>query len=202
MLLSSQHPEPSHGGSDLSETRAFGAPVALKEDDRVEAHASGSWLSLRDAVQVVGSLEHLYRLASAQKLPSRDDPDGQVEVWIADADRDAGALRRPVEAASQDEALAGIQELALAICDRILTAIAPLVANADQNLRLARENGALAERVASLEAEVASLGQGLQAVRDVSLPDGQALESMETRLQLLEDANLAIKRLLAAPRRS
>ena len=153
--LSSQHPDPSQGDPDASGSLAFEAPVVLKEDDRAGGRASGRWLSLRDAVRAVGSLERLYRLASEQKLPSRDGPEGQLEVWIADADRSAGASGRPVEAVSRDEALAGIRELASAVCDRILAGIEPLVANADKDLQRARETGALTERVTGLEEQVA-----------------------------------------------
>ncbi len=95
------HPSPHRPDSD-GDDEAVGmtAPAAISgpTNGDIASATHGCWLPLREAVREVGSLEHLYRLARDGKLPSRDDADGRIEVWITDADRSDAALAGSLEA--------------------------------------------------------------------------------------------------------
>ena len=102
---SSHHSEPSNGNDDDSpQMLGLDRAVAVEKNGDIDHRDAGCWLPLRDAVQVIGSLEYLYRLAIDGRLPSRDGPNGQIEVWLADHDRDADGSTGPVEVDSQHRA--------------------------------------------------------------------------------------------------
>jgi hypothetical protein len=144
-------------------------PVSDGNNGHLGGSETGRWLPLREALRGVGSLERLYRLAMADQLPSREGADGQTLVWIT-ADRATPA------APEQSPDRAGIREASTladheppAEGDRVTPLVEHLVQAHGRSLELAQENGALAERTASLERE-------LRVVRDAAASDRRALE--------------------------
>src|SRR4051794_41082173 len=72
-------------------------------DDPVDPAEPGSWLPLHDAARQLGILELLaFRLISDGKLLSRFQEGGEIQVWVADADRVRGIPSR-AGMAQQDE---------------------------------------------------------------------------------------------------
>jgi hypothetical protein len=139
----------------------------------------GRWLPLRDAVREIGSLERRYRLAQDGELRSREWSPDQIEIWVADREQFGGAPPG-VRGVTQSTDPTGPHGPELA--SQITAPLAPVVENHERYLHLARENGALSERVPALERE-------LQALREVSASDKQALEA-------LIGANVALTELL------
>jgi hypothetical protein len=155
----------------------------------------GRWLPLRDALREVGSLEHLYRLAHDGLLRSREDEHGQAEIWIADSERYA----EPAPASEPDGDVAPtttIEETATADADSAVAAlIARLVEAHEREVRLARENGALGERAASFQRELAEL-----RTRYGASPAPLA-EATDRQLQLARENGVLSERLAVLERK-
>ena len=130
-------------------------------------------MSLHEVVQETATLRRLiYRLVSQGKLRSREGANGEIEIWIEHDDR----------LAADRGAVPGHQSAVL---------IEPLVASCERDIQFAYENGVLSERAATLRRE-------LQALRDATVGDKQALERSRKRLEALEDANASLTRMLLA----
>jgi hypothetical protein len=120
----------------------------------VDQSGPGRWLQLRDAVQEIGSLEHLDRLAKDGRLQSRENAYGQLEVWVAHRHHFDDPSTRSLETGRPAESAlpGGFRHTET---DRqIAVLIAPLVESYERHVELARENGSLSERVVNLEREM------------------------------------------------
>ena len=157
-------------------------------DDHADDPEPGSWLPLRDAVREIGSLESMYRLARDGKLQSREGGHDRIEVWVADRDRLADAPTGPLEVTRATETAVSTT-YAADLARQIAALMAPLSESHERNLQLARENGALSERVPSLERE-------LQALRASTAADQHALDEVRQRLEAVVGANIALTDLL------
>jgi len=124
---------------------------------RVAEPESGRWLLLRDAVREIGSLEHLYRLARDGTLQSREDAHGRIEVWVTDGDRFDDAPTQSLDATSLAETVAPNELRSSEVEPQIGALITTVVQTHERHLELARENGALSERVLALERELQAL---------------------------------------------
>jgi hypothetical protein len=142
---------PAAPDDDLRGLTDVGPDLAGDRNGRVRRDEPGRWLILRDALREIGSLEHLYELARDGKLQSREGAVGQVEVWVADRDRFGGILTRPPGAVGSGDSCCSEAE------HQVLALAASLVENHERHLELARENGALGERVAQLERQLEEL---------------------------------------------
>lgn len=116
----------------------------------------GAWVSPREAQQVLGIGERtLFRRIARGQVQRRQRSDGRIEVWVPDP---RPSTTVPETVIDGPEAA----ERTLVVVDRLNTAVAqqvgPLLAelaNSRQELvQLARENGQLRERVATLEARL------------------------------------------------
>jgi hypothetical protein len=162
-----------------------------ESNSRSVGAAPGCWLPLRDAVREIGSLEYLYRLARDGTLQSREDPDHGVEIWVADQDRAAGVSAHPPDppSAAASAIPAGPQAPDLATPIGLL--LAPLAESHQRSLQLARENGALSERVPALEREV-------EVLRESVASQSAALELAHQRIDSVLAANIALTDMLHA----
>jgi hypothetical protein len=142
---------------------------------------SGRWLPLRDAVREIGSLEELYRLARDDKLPSREDAAGRIEVWVGDGACLGDASARPLGAT-------GLAVLPghTGSGDQFAALLGPLTASYERNIELAHEIGTLRERTATMERE-------LQDLRRTAASDKHALEQLRKRLEAVAGENAAPK---------
>ena len=140
--------------------------------DAAEQVTHAGWLPLQDALQDVDTLKRLiYRLIMEGKLRSREGLNGAIEIWIHDKD--------PVSNESMTSGAAlGPEPLPLTL-DVVLD---PLVSGYERNVRLARENGLLGERVAGLRRQ-------LLEIQDAAASDKRMLEHATVRLRALEAAN-------------
>ena len=118
------------------------------------ATGPGRWLPLRDALREIGSLEHLYRLARDGELQSREEAAGRVEVWVADRDCFGATPSRCLEPTQPSESVGSGGSHCSEAEHQVLALTAALVENHERHLELARENGALGERVAQLERQL------------------------------------------------
>jgi hypothetical protein len=160
--------------------------------DRVEP---GQWLPLERAVRVLGISERaIYQLVGQGKLRSRDGANDGAEIWITDSERTDTATERSVEVIHQDQSLFTVERLSAAMSQQVASLTAPLAASYERNVQLARENGALTERLDALEREA-------QELRSGAVSRAQALEQAQKRLEALEGANAALTRMLAAAQR-
>jgi hypothetical protein len=154
---------------DEAETAEIDATWDDDEHTTAGTVDAGQWLLLRDAVREIGSLERLYRLAHDGQLRSREDVHGRIEVWVADSESyDAPTHALEVAAAPTEELLFG--GLTSPEVGRVVAAlIAPLVESHQSQVALARENGALNERLAALERQL--LDMRTQALREVAVAE-------------------------------
>jgi hypothetical protein len=162
------------------------------QDERFGADEPGSWLPLRVAARELGLPERLAnRLVADGKLRSREGESGRIEIWVADAARARDEPTPPFQVIDDGRSTALAEQLSGTVQTQLTALMAPLAESYDRNTRLARENGALAERAASLERE-------LQALREATASDRQALEQARKRLEAVEGANAGLTRMLDA----
>jgi predicted nucleic acid-binding Zn-ribbon protein len=164
----------------------------------------GCWLLLRDAVRVVGSLERLYQLAEEGVLESRQDEDGQIEVWIESGETYAapGATHAAPSPAATVPGSAAAESLGEATDPRGTGAgdlgqmaaalIGPLTEAHERHLELARENGSLSARVIVLERELQDARAQVNAA--------PLAEAHERRLQLMRENAVLAERLAGVER--
>lgn len=168
-------------------------------DDDVQATGetagAGQWLLLRDAVRQIGSLERLYRLAQDGQLQSREDAHGRIEVWVAEGES-YDAPTRALEIAAPSEPSEEMLFSGLTspeVGRAVASLIAPLIESHQSQLALARENGALNERLAGLERQL--LDMRTQALREVAVAEKVTTSGTGRSRSTLE---LALIMLLAA----
>jgi hypothetical protein len=164
----------------------------LGSDGRVADSRPGRWLLLRDAVREIGSLESLYRLARDGTLPSRENAQHGIEVWIADRDLPEGAPTRPLAVPAVADAAVSSTPLPSELATQIGAVLASLTESHERGLQIARENGALSERVPALERE-------LETARASAASHQEALDALQRRLGAVIEANLALTDLLRPP---
>lgn len=140
----------------------------------------GSWLPIHDAARKLGILELLaYRLMSEGKLRSRQHDSGTIEVWVADTDPLTQAPTPPGDASYNGRYVALAERLASAIHHQVELLTNSLVSAYDRNAQLARENGALTERLEGFERKLKSL------------------HDVQERLDAIEAANKQLTHLLS-----
>lgn len=145
----------AHDGSPQATTVEPG--LTGDRNGHVDRDEPGRWLPLRDALRAVGSLEFLYQLARDGKLQPRAEADGQVEVWVSDRECFGGAPTRSLDATRHSEPLVAECATCSEVGHQAAALIAPLVESHGRHLELARENGALGERVALLQRQLEEL---------------------------------------------
>lgn len=148
--------------------------MANGRDDRNGVAEHGAWLPLHDAAQELGILEVLaYRLVSEGKLRSRWQGDGEIQVWVADTDGVRDGAPRSGEQRHDGQCLALVERLVLAAHYPVDVLTKSLAAAYDRNGQLARENGALVERMALVERELKALQDVQERLRSVEATNGQ-----------------------------
>src|SRR5215207_5659632 len=100
---------------------------AGERNGHVDRDEPGRWLPLRDALRAVGSLEHLYQFARDGKLQSREEADGQVEVWVTDRECFGGAPARLLDATRHSESLVSECSHCSEVGHQVAALVAPLV---------------------------------------------------------------------------
>ena len=153
------------------------------EHDDQNAH-SGDWAPLTNVTDDVATLRRLiYRLVRDGKLRSREGANGEIEVRLSDDDRVNEAAIRPFSVIGPDQSAATTKSGHLSVSQQLSVLIGPLATSFERNVELARENGVLSERAASLERE-------LKALRDATLSDKRLLEQATERLRALDAAQM------------
>jgi hypothetical protein len=155
LLLRRPETSEAHDGTPQATTVEPG--LRGERNGHVDLDEPGRWLPLRDALRAVGSLEHLYQLARDGKLQPRAEADGQVDVWVSDRDCFGGAPTRFLDATRHAEPPVSECSTCSEAGHQVAALIASLVENHERHLELARENGALGERVARLQRQFEEL---------------------------------------------
>ena len=88
---------------------------------------------------MIGSLERLYRLTQGGQLRLREDPNGRIEVWVAERERFDDAPVQPLWAADPAVLASPAALDASGVAHRLVALIAPLVESHERNIELARE---------------------------------------------------------------
>ena len=147
---------------------------------RGERTHAGSWLPIHDAARKLGILEILaYRLMSEGKLQSRRQDDGMIEIWVADTDPPMHEPAQPSDVGRDERYIVLAERLASSVHYQVEVLTGSLAAAYDRNSQLARENGALTERLEGVERE-------LKALRDI-----------QDRLHAVEATNEQLTRLMS-----
>ena len=148
--------------------------MVIRRDRESAAGESGSWLPLHEAARELGILEILaFRLISDGKLLSRRDEGGEIQVWVADADRVEEGPAQVSVTNREERSLALAESLATTVHHQVEILTSSLVASYEQNAQLARENGALTERLAVLERELTGLQDTRERLRASELTNTQ-----------------------------
>jgi membrane protease YdiL (CAAX protease family) len=151
------------------ETTTGVSTVSAPRPESGNGHELGRWLLLRDALREVGSLEYLYQLAKDGTLRSRHDAYGRVEVWLSVRDRYGPAEPESTTAMAALGVDAAVGTNASEAAQWVAAVLGPLMQSHERQLQLARENGALAERLAAVERE-------LRAQRGLAAPSETVTE--------------------------
>jgi hypothetical protein len=152
-----RRPETFEAHDGIPEATTVEPEQTGERNGHVDRDEPGRWLPLRDALRAVGSLEHLYQFARDGKLQSREEADGQVEVWVTDRECFGGAPARLLDATRHSESLVSECSHCSEVGHQVAALVAPLVESYERHLELARENGALTERVAQLQHQLEGL---------------------------------------------
>jgi hypothetical protein len=156
LLLRRPETSEAHDGTPQATTTVEPEQTG-ERNGRVDRDDPGRWLPLRDALRAVGSLEQLYQLARDGKLQPRAEADGQVDVWVSDRECFGGAPTRFLDATRHADPLVSECSTFSEDGHQVAALIAPLVESHERHLELARENGALGERVARLQRQLEEL---------------------------------------------
>jgi len=152
----------------------------------------GRWLPLREAVRALGSIESLYGIARDGTLKLREEAQHGVEVWVADRGCVEDDPTQPLAVPTAvDATISGAPQSSEA-SPQIGDFLAFIAESHERSLQLARENGALSERVPALERE-------LEAARESATSHQQALDAMRERMGDVIEINLALTGLLEHP---
>jgi hypothetical protein len=152
----------------------------------------GSWLPLHDAARKLGILEILaYRLISEGKLRSRHPEDGEIQVWVSEMEYPGEGISRAGERDHDERYLAIAERLASAVHHQADVLTNSLVAAYDRNAQLARENGALAERLGSVERELKELRDIHERLRAVESANAQLTQLLSTSMDCKAQGNRA-----------
>jgi hypothetical protein len=126
----------------------------MSDDDApvLESAAPGTWLPLADAIRALGITEYqAYRFVRDDKLRAREWDGGRIEVWVADEARSNELPGRSVAVSDDRLSLDVVERLAAMFHQQVGQLLRPLAEAHERSLELARENGALAERVEAAE---------------------------------------------------
>jgi hypothetical protein len=161
--------------------------------------ASGRWLSIRDAIREIGSLEHLHLLARNGALRSQVTEHGGIEVWVDDGDGFDAAMPPGGGAASSRRSAALGESSPSDIAHEVAALIAPLVESHEHQLQLARENGILVKRLAQIDRELQTLQvAALQSAADVDEPASQSSAAFSERLPMMSRLSIVLVTLIAS----
>jgi hypothetical protein len=163
----------------------------MAEDERARQHSSepGIWLPLADATRVLGITEYqAYRYVRDEKLRAREWDGGRIEVWVTDAARSDSASPQSLAVIEDRLSLVTVERLASMFNDQVAQLLRPLAKSHDRSLELARENGALTERLAAAQREVTVTAEIER--------DQQSLEYLRLRVQEIEAVNAELTAVL------
>jgi hypothetical protein len=164
-----------------------------EQDGQVDRPDADHWLPLDAAVRALGISERaLLRLISHGMLRSRERADGHIEIWVSAAENGRDVTPQSLEIIEREQPLAYAERISTTSHHQVEALLAPLAASYERNIQLARENGALSTRVASLEFD-------LQATRDVAAAEKKDLEATRARLRAIETSTAQLEARLNAP---
>lgn len=152
-----RRPETSEAHDSTPQVTTVEPGLTGERNGHVDLDEPGRWLPLRDALRAVGSLEHLYQLARDGKLQPRAEADGQVDVWVSDRECFGDTPTRFLDATRHVDPLVSECSTYSDVGHQVAALIAPLVESHERHLELARENGALGERIARLQRQIEEL---------------------------------------------
>jgi hypothetical protein len=154
--------------------------MSEQQNGQTDDADTGQWLPLTEAARVLAISESvLQRLITSGALRTREQDGGQSEIWVADAGRAREAAPQTLEIVEREPRLPLVERMSTMIHHPVEALLAPMAASYERNIQLARENGALSARVASLERE-------LQATRDAAAAEKKDLEVTRARLRAIE----------------
>jgi hypothetical protein len=159
------------------------------ESARQDSSESGIWLPLADATRILGISEYqAYRFVRDEKLRAREWDGGRIEVWVTDAARSDLTVPRSLAVIEDRLPLDTVERLASMFNDQVAQLLRPLAESHDRSLELARENGALTERLAAAQRDVPVTAEIER--------DQQSLEYLRSRIQEIETANAQLTAML------
>jgi hypothetical protein len=138
--------------------------VTVIDADADRQPDDGRWLTIQEAARHLSVSERtIFRRAERGQLSRRTRPDGHVEVWVA-LTPDDGVSRQSADADGQERALILVERFGEAVSRQVAPLVAELAAGRERIAELARENGQLQERVATLERELSVARQMADSV--------------------------------------
>jgi hypothetical protein len=141
----------------------------------------GSWRARRGVNRVLAGVEAwIGHLVAEGQVWGRTLPDAPSEIAVPPRDSDRRGIA-PTPAVSDRQFSLLVEHLSSALSQHVEALTAPLTASYEQSSQLARENGALSERLASLERELASF-------RVSAAADQEALDEARRQVRDLTDA--------------
>lgn len=162
------------------------------DENQDVAHAEpGAWLPLADAIRALEITEYqAYRYVREDKLRAREWNGGRIEVWVADAARPSETSHMSLTSGADHLSLDVIERLAAMFHQHIGQLLQPLAEAHERSLELARENGALTERLSSSERS--------SRVAENTGDDPSHLEALRERIRDVEAANARLTAMLEA----
>ena len=160
------------------------------DSTRHDTPDTGSWLPLKDALQVLGISEYqAYRFVRDEKLRAREWDGGRIEVWISEADDPNGVQSLPADSHDDRISLATVERLSTVFQQQVGELLRPLSESHERRVELARENGALVERLAAAEREATAASETIAA-------DKESTAYLRKRVRDVEEANTQLTSML------